>query len=328
MKKTFLAGIAAVLLTWGAASASAEIFLDVPASSPYYVAIESLVQRGVLQGYVDNTFKPQQTVNRAEALKMILAGGGVAIKKGLYSTGFPDVPLDAWYAGYVMEGSLRGIIQGNPDGTFAGERTVNKAEFLKMVTQAFEVDLSQHQGGSENIAADVAPEDWFFPYLSYGKTVGLTYPTINDNLEPGKLLTRGESAQIIYKMGLIKYGGEAQKMLSIAESKLIDALIRVYNNDINTAIARGDEALYFSGLALQLEPKSTAVQSTHLIAQAFQKLFLAYSAGIEQSYAQVVGFVNEANALADKAVEINSSAAFFAEKIHEHGDTLLSQLTY
>lgn len=326
MKKTALVSIAVLFIVAIAPLASAQTFSDVPSSSAYYLAVESLVKGGVLQGYEDGTFRPSQSVNRAEALKMILLSAGINVNKGLFQTGFPDVPLDAWYAGYVMEGSLRGIVQGNPDGTFAGDRTVNKAEFLKIVTQTFEVDLSAHQNLTAPVAADVSENDWFAPYLSYAKTVGLTYSTLDNKLDPGKLLSRGECAQIVHKMGIIKFGSPGQESLAISEAKLIDALVRIYNDDVAGAISRADEALYHADQALKLEPESSAVQATHLISQAFQKLFFAYNAGLEDSYAQVVLFVNEAKALADQATATNKSAQFFATKIHEHGDELLSQL--
>lgn len=326
MKKTALVSIAVLFIVAGTPLAAAQTFSDVPSSSAYYLAVESLVKGGVLQGYEDGTFRPGQPVNRAEALKMILLSAGIKVNKGLFQTGFPDVPLDAWYAGYVMEGSLRGIIQGNPDGTFVGDRTVNKAEFLKIVTQTFQVDLSAHQKLTAPVAADVSENDWFGPYLSYAKTVGLTYSTRDNKLDPGKLLSRGECAQIVHKMGIIKFGSPAQESLAIAEAKLIDALVRIYNNDVAGAISRTNEALYHADQALKVEPHSSAVQATHLISQAFQKLFFAYSAGLEESYAQVVVFVNEAKSLADQAVTTNKSAQFFATKIHEHGNQLLSQL--
>lgn len=328
MKKTVLASITAFFIIAGTPLATAQTFSDVPISSAYYLAIEALVQSGVLQGYEDGTFRPNQSVNRAESLKMILASAGIKVNKGLFQTGFPDVELDAWYAGHVMEGSLRGIVQGNPDGTFAGARTVNKAEFIKMVTKTFQVNLSAHQNLSAAVAVDVGANDWFTPYMSYGKTIGLAYPTTENKLNPGKLLARGECAQIVYKMALIKFGGAAQESLAIAEAKLIDALVRIYNNDISGAISRANEALLQSEKALAVEPSSTTVQATYLLSKAFQKLFFAYNAGLEESYAQVALFVNEAKSLADQAVETNKSAQVFATSIYQHGDTLLSQISF
>lgn len=328
MKTTVLASIAAFFIIAGTPPAQAQTFSDVPTSSPYYTAVESLVQSGVLEGYSDGTFRPSRPVNRAEALKMILLSAGIIIDKGLYQTGFSDVPLDAWYAGHVMEGTIRGIIQGNPDGTFAGDRTVNKAEFIKMATQTFQVDLSAYKNITMAVAADVSANDWFSPYLGYAKSVGLTYPTLQDRLEPGKFLSRGECAQIIHKMGIIKFGSPAQESLASAEARLVDALVHIYNNDVAGSIARTDEALFYSNKALEQEPDSSTVKATHLLAQAFQQLFFAYNAGLEESYAQVVLFVEEAKNLADQAVATNVSAQFFATQIHEHGDTLLSQLSY
>jgi hypothetical protein len=49
------------------------IFSDVSESSPYYEAIRELSQFGFIQGYGDGTFRPQQAVTRAEALKIIMS---------------------------------------------------------------------------------------------------------------------------------------------------------------------------------------------------------------------------------------------------------------
>ena len=46
-------------------------FSDVKEGNSHYVAIEYLRTNGIIQGYEDGTFKPEQTVNRAEAVKML-----------------------------------------------------------------------------------------------------------------------------------------------------------------------------------------------------------------------------------------------------------------
>ncbi|MCA9373639.1 MAG: S-layer homology domain-containing protein [Candidatus Gracilibacteria bacterium] len=333
MKQKFLTAIIALAVMVGTGVsaplhqvAHAQTFSDVPSTNPYYSSIEALVASGVLQGYPDGTFKPNQPVNRAEAIKMVLTGIGDKPSNGLYNTGFTDVPLDVWYAGYVFEGALKGIIHGNPDGTFAGSRTVNKAEFLKMTEQAFQVDLSPYQNITGNIAADVPAGTWFTPYVGYAKAVGLIYATVEDTLSPEKLLTRGECAQILHKMMYVKQGGYVQERLSMAEASIIDALLKVYRNDIDGAVAQAGIALERSEEALNINPESETVQATHLLAEAFQKLFQAYKAGTLQSYAHVVLYVNEAKSLADQAVEVSSSAQYFATQVHEHGDSLLSQV--
>src|SRR5690606_12428958 len=48
-------------------------FADVPEDSPYYEAVKTLSQFGFIQGYEDGTFRPDQAVTRAEALKIIMS---------------------------------------------------------------------------------------------------------------------------------------------------------------------------------------------------------------------------------------------------------------
>ena len=47
-------------------------FTDVPPTHQYNVAINYLTEQGVINGYEDGTFGPENPINRAEALKIIL----------------------------------------------------------------------------------------------------------------------------------------------------------------------------------------------------------------------------------------------------------------
>lgn len=301
-------------------------FSDVPESSPYFQSIESLVSAGVLKGYEDGSFKPDDKVNRAEALKIILAGANIKIGNGLFMTGLTDVPLGVWYGGYVMTGLLEGIIKGNPDGTFAGDRNVNKAEFIKMTLQAFKTDLSLHQNLQEDIGSDTPASVWFAPYFSYAKFIGLIYPDSLYALAPARELTRGECAEIIYKMANTGARGEAQKDLYIAEARLIEALLRLGNNELYKAIEQSNLAIEFSNKALSIEPASTTAKATYLISQAFGKIFSAYHEILFEKTDSARQLIAEADNLAKEAVAINGSAQLFADKVNSQGNILLSQL--
>ena len=312
----------AFALAFSATSLAAS-FKDVPSTHPDYVAIENLKSLGIISGYSDGTFKPSQTVNRAEALKMIMNSGNILVAKGLYASGFKDVGLGDWFAGYVMYGTMKGIVNGNPDGTFAPARTVNKAEFLKILFQTFQIDLSGHKGLTISISADTSPADWFIPYLSYAKAVGIIYPDLNNRLDPGKKLNRGECADIIYKMYVLKNGGETQKLLSLAESKLVDSIVKINENNLFAALSDANEAAFFSGSALTRDPNSTVTQAANKIAISFQKLYTAYKAGIENNKDQLRSLVEESKTLAREAFNINNSTQLMADKIIKLGDDLL-----
>src|SRR3989338_11653131 len=65
----------------------------------YREAVSYLRDRHVIRGYPDGTFKPQQTVNRAEFLKMIFASEHAPI--AVTHPCFSDVMPEEWYAPYV-----------------------------------------------------------------------------------------------------------------------------------------------------------------------------------------------------------------------------------
>ena len=54
-------------------------FIDVPTTHTNYIAITSLEDYGIIEGYSDGTFKPDKSVNRAEFLKIILEGSEIAL---------------------------------------------------------------------------------------------------------------------------------------------------------------------------------------------------------------------------------------------------------
>lgn len=327
MTKTL--AVALSFLTFAAPTALAASFSDVPSTNPYYPAIESMKNLGVVKGYTDGTFKPDQPVNRAEALKMVLVAGGQKVTPGLYMTGFPDVKLSDWFSGYVFTGQNLQIVKGNPDGTFAPARQVNKAEFLKMSEESFQTDLTSYKTVQGTLAHDVTNvSDWFVPYLNYAKSMGIIYPTLDNNLEPGNFLTRAQCAEILYKMFIIKNGGSTQELLSIAEAKLVDAVVQINNNNLADALTRAQEAVFYTGKALQQEPNSSVTQGANLIAQGFQNLFEAYAAGAtgtQNNPAQLKTLAEEAKSDADQAVAKDSSLQTIAQQLKTLADNLMQK---
>lgn len=306
---------------------AAATFSDVPAGHPSYSAIESLKNLGVVKGYADGSFKPDQAVNRAEALKMVLLAAKVSVTPGLYQTDFPDVQLSDWFSGYVFFGQNLKIITGNPDGTFAPARQVNKAEFLKMTIRAFQVDLNQYMNSADTLSKDIAdPGVWYFPSFNYAKTNNIIAPTFENNLEPGKLLSRAACAEILYKMYIQKNGGETQELLNAAEAKLVDSVIKIGNNELSAALTSAQEATFYTTAALQKEPDSSVTQGAHFLAVGFQKIYEAFAAVKQDDATAAKSLIAEARNNAASAQEKDSSLGAAAGKLTELADYLEKSL--
>jgi hypothetical protein len=173
-----------------------ESFDDVPKNHEYADAINYLVAEGVVKGYDDNTFRPEVTVNRAEALKFILESINVDLDRG--EPPFYDAK-EGWYVDYLYTAYLKEIVNGNPDGTFEPGSTVNKAAFFKMLFNGMEVDINPTV--TTKPYDDVPLDAWFAPYISYAKDLGIIDPDL-DKIGSDAPMTRGEVADAMYKLSL------------------------------------------------------------------------------------------------------------------------------
>lgn len=98
-------------------------------------AINWLQDNGIVQGYSDETFKPNNNINRAEFLKMIYST--IGMKDSEINLPFSDVPGDAWYTKYVKEAYANKVINGYNDGTFKPEQNISFAEAIKIIANSF-----------------------------------------------------------------------------------------------------------------------------------------------------------------------------------------------
>ncbi len=113
------------------------IFTDITALTPYKDSITTLKQQNIISGYSDGSFKPDNTINRAELLKIII-GAKYPVIDNLFSRScFKDIPSDQWYTKYVCFAKGKNIIEGYPDGTFKPDQSVNYVEALKMLLETY-----------------------------------------------------------------------------------------------------------------------------------------------------------------------------------------------
>jgi len=183
MKKNILLAVICSLL---ALPAQAQ-FIDVDVTHPYFHSIADLHQSDIIDGYEVNGarfFRPRQSINRAEALKILMLSAGIELDQSNAGSQFPDVPGSAWFTDYVRTASERGIVKGYADGKFYPEAKVTRAEFVKMLIESFEVPL---------IATSEI--DWFAPYINTATASRL----LPEEDLPHDHITRGEVAEIIFR---------------------------------------------------------------------------------------------------------------------------------
>lgn len=186
--KKAISTVAALALTAtsiGAVSAATK-FSDVAGTS-YESAINELVALGIVDGFEDGTFKPEEGVNRAQFAKLVSgAMNQLAIAEANSTVIFDDVKAGSfdWAIGYVAQANQNGIIDGFEDGTFKPAEGVTYAQAMKMlVCAAGYEDWSKNAGG------------WPNGYLQYANNVGIGAGV--SGVSNDTALTRGQCAQMI-----------------------------------------------------------------------------------------------------------------------------------
>lgn len=180
----------------GSSSQSSEVgndFADVPDSYPNFTAITYVREEGIVEGYDDNTYRPEQFINRAEFTKIIIASvfDAEGIDECETDDLFSDISQSDWYADYVCMAKQADVIGGYPDGTFKPSNYVNFAEAAKIIVVSFDIDTEP----ADHLGA------WWKPYVFGLARIGGLPSTFSD---PNQQLTRGDMAEMIYrvKMGL------------------------------------------------------------------------------------------------------------------------------
>lgn len=176
---------------YGKNSAAAK-FPDVLKSHPDFVEIEQLRQNGVVRGFSDGTFRPDQLVTRAETIKILLLCFEVPLVD-IDPSLFSDVTAADWHIVYITTAKKRNIISGYPDGTFKPGAKVNRAELVKLIFQTAGV-----KAGAPTSAdfSDVSSAAWFYQYAYEAKKRAMFRFSANKFL-PAKAVTRGELCRAI-----------------------------------------------------------------------------------------------------------------------------------
>lgn len=128
MKKLFFLLLLFPLTAFG------QSFSDVDKDSPYYDAIEWAVEEGVVHGFSDNTFRPEQEVSRAEFLKLVLLRKYTQEEIDAFQVPqefLHDVSSGDWFYQYVYFALAHNIIQEYEDHDLLLFLPYNSLSFLE-----------------------------------------------------------------------------------------------------------------------------------------------------------------------------------------------------
>ena len=185
--KKFLSLVLALVMTMSLVtiSAGAKDFDD-NGDIDYKEAVDVISALGIVDGYSDGSFRPDGSLTRGAAAKIIcnlILGPTTASALSATTAPFKDVPTTNKFAGYITYCAQQGIIGGYGDGTFRPSGTLTGNAFMKMLLGALGYDSSIEHYTDSNWQVNVVKQ-----------AIGIGLDDGNDEFVGSKAVTRQEAA--------------------------------------------------------------------------------------------------------------------------------------
>ena len=198
--KKFLSLVLALVMTMSlvTVSAGAKDFTD-NSKINYEEAVEVMSTLGVVGGYTDGTFKPQGTLTRGAAAKIIcnlILGTTTADALTADAAPYKDVATTNVFAPYIAYCAKEGIISGYADGTFRPANTLTGYAFMKMLLGALGLQADKEGYTGPNWSISVAKR-------ALSKDVALDNG-LKGEFNGAKAATREEAC--LYALNMLKAG--------------------------------------------------------------------------------------------------------------------------
>jgi hypothetical protein len=192
-------GAAMPLITATPGMAQQAQFSDVNASYWARPFIEALADEGIIAGFPDGSFGPDQPVTRAQFAAIVRQAFDQPEERSAIN--FGDVPANYWATDAIAEAYRQGFLSGYPGGIFRPEQEIPRVQALVSLTNGLDVNAS----GSINEALNTYRDADQIPGYAEDEVAAATenamvvnYPNI-DTLRPQQAATRADIAAFIYQ---------------------------------------------------------------------------------------------------------------------------------
>lgn len=179
-------------------------------ATPY---IEALADRGLVKGYGNGTYRPQETINRGQFAALVAASYS-ALDPVRGAVTFVDVPATHWAASAIDQAQRKGFLGGYPDQSFRPEQGMVRVQ--AMVAVATGLKLPPAPASILGVYRDRAQiPSYAIDALASATQAGLVINHPDPELlRPLETMTRAEVAVLIYQ-GLVAQG-KAPRLETVA----------------------------------------------------------------------------------------------------------------
>lgn len=130
------------------------------------------------------------------SLLIIIPASVAALDYTDVSGRYADAPFNVPESVAISLLTNRGVVSGNPDGTFAANGTLNRAEFLKIALLS-NPDVTVEPSNAEDCFPDVRKNDWFSRFVCHSKAAGIIKGYPDGFFHPDRSVNYAEALKIL-----------------------------------------------------------------------------------------------------------------------------------
>lgn len=189
-------------------AATSSPFVDVPVDYDFREAIGFLKDKKIVQGYPDQTYKPDANVSRAEFVKIALKLGGRTLTTSATEL-FKDVHKGDWFFADVMTANSLGIVEGVRETgsgkayAFLPNGKITRVQALKIAYKALQYEPKVAYNG-DILPSDISSQAWFYPLVMSARRLNILTDSDDGLFYPDRVITRGEAAEILFRVQMVK----------------------------------------------------------------------------------------------------------------------------
>jgi hypothetical protein len=173
--------------------------------------VNKLAKLNVVSGKREGEFAPGELITRAELTKIALGTFGYSVDTLQNANGFTDMPSAHWANGVIRRARETNIVGGYADNTFRADVPVTRAEAMKILLKAAQVDIDpQNTQGLTFPDTDTA--QWYAPYVAYAAANNIVSGFPDGTFGPGQPITRAAVTKIAMNIRSNKLSQETNKV--------------------------------------------------------------------------------------------------------------------
>lgn len=182
------------------------------------VNIQKMLESEVINGYADQTFRPDKTISRVEFAAFVISamGGQSSTRRSGTATGsrssddglpFTDAHrIPEWAQGYVASALRDGIISGYSDGSFRPNNLITRQEMAVMLVKALKLQSEAEKRANSYLGyydqGTVA--EWARGYVAVAADKGIISGYSDNSFRPFRNASRAEAVSMLAKFANLK----------------------------------------------------------------------------------------------------------------------------